>query len=665
MSKRPSGDPWTVAEVMAALEQAAKPGTAAIYRRHGAEGEVWGVPYADLGKLEKRIRVDHALALALWETGVHDARTLALKVADPEAFTRRQLESWLEQAGNRILMGHVGGLIARRADGQDVALAWIDGAGEWIRSAGWVGISGLANAGRLDERVASPLLRRISETIHEAFNRERYNMNNALIAIGGGIRSLRDEAAAVARHVGKVQVDHGETGCKTPDALPYMKKMWARADKARPPRKPRGLPAVLLSLAMGAAGAGPGFGADPDPLQVTAQALAAQVVAAPDPAALEALLDPSVRAALPGAKLAEIVAGLFQAHGAAVAARVVSQDSPVEGKVHLIHADDSLTPTTLTLAVEAPHGILGIWFGPSESGVASWEALEEDLKALPGKAGYLVARLGEGDPTVLHALRGEEPLAIGSAFKLYVLGAIAESQWPWSRVVELEEADCSLPSGTLHSWPAGSPLTVHTAATAMISVSDNTATDLLLRRLGRDAVEWSVELMGNAHAVRNRPFLSTREMFVLKSDAGLRQRYLDADEGERRKLLDGPVAAFPREAIRPYRDGKPLDVETVEWFASPLDLAKALDWLRRKDDGFLLPLMGVNRGLDVPRDAFPVAGYKGGSEPGVVAVSWVLRRQDDTWWALTAAWNDPTAALEEERFFSLVQAAIRLLAKGG
>ena len=52
-------------------------------------------------------------------------------------------------------------------------------------------------------------------------------MNNALIALGS-IPELREEALEAAAAVGRVEVDHGETGCKTPDAAAYIKKMAAR-----------------------------------------------------------------------------------------------------------------------------------------------------------------------------------------------------------------------------------------------------------------------------------------------------------------------------------------------------------------------------------------------------------------------------------------------------
>jgi hypothetical protein len=49
-------------------------------------------------------------------------------------------------------------------------------------------------------------------------------MNNAIIAIGVRDHRLERAALAVAAAVGRVDVDHGETNCKTPDAASYIRK---------------------------------------------------------------------------------------------------------------------------------------------------------------------------------------------------------------------------------------------------------------------------------------------------------------------------------------------------------------------------------------------------------------------------------------------------------
>ena len=77
-------------ETMRALEAAGTAQNRKIYARHGVGGEMFGVSYADLGKLERKIRVDQELAEELWATGNHDARVLATKIADPEGSEARR-----------------------------------------------------------------------------------------------------------------------------------------------------------------------------------------------------------------------------------------------------------------------------------------------------------------------------------------------------------------------------------------------------------------------------------------------------------------------------------------------------------------------------------------------------------------------------------------------
>lgn len=63
--------------------------------RYGIEAErAFGVPMGTLLSLRKRLGQDHALSLALWESGWYEARLLAALVGDPERVTRRQMNAW-------------------------------------------------------------------------------------------------------------------------------------------------------------------------------------------------------------------------------------------------------------------------------------------------------------------------------------------------------------------------------------------------------------------------------------------------------------------------------------------------------------------------------------------------------------------------------------------
>ena len=103
----------TYAEVMTELEAAGTAQNRKVYARHGAPEPMFGVSFAKLGELRKRLKVDQALAEQLWASGNTDARILAAMVADPRAFTPQRLAAWAEQVTYHGLAGYVADLAAR------------------------------------------------------------------------------------------------------------------------------------------------------------------------------------------------------------------------------------------------------------------------------------------------------------------------------------------------------------------------------------------------------------------------------------------------------------------------------------------------------------------------------------------------------------------------
>ena len=55
---------------------------------------VFGVSMATLLSLRRRLGTDHALSLALWDSGWYDARLLAALIGDPARVTRAQMNAW-------------------------------------------------------------------------------------------------------------------------------------------------------------------------------------------------------------------------------------------------------------------------------------------------------------------------------------------------------------------------------------------------------------------------------------------------------------------------------------------------------------------------------------------------------------------------------------------
>jgi 3-methyladenine DNA glycosylase AlkD len=203
------------------------------YRRHGVGENLYGVSWADLGKLQKKIKKDHALAVKLWATGNHDARILATMIADSKVMTSEELDAWAGSLTNYTETDAFSKLAAGSPLIREKIDRWTAADHEWIESAGWNLLAHLAlgKNGDVPDDYYEKHLALIETDLHNRKNRVRYAMNSALIAIGGRNERLMEKALAAAAKIGKVEVDHGETGCKTPQAAEYIQKMAARKKK--------------------------------------------------------------------------------------------------------------------------------------------------------------------------------------------------------------------------------------------------------------------------------------------------------------------------------------------------------------------------------------------------------------------------------------------------
>ncbi len=352
-----------------------------------------------------------------------------------------------------------------------------------------------------------------------------------------------------------------------------------------------------------------------------------------------------------------------------VATRVLPHEikSPTLGTFYFIFEKGYRMPMRVVVEKTSPHRITGFQSigiaEPLEQAV-SLEEVTQAFTSLSGDVSFLLAEIDDGGVLMpIGSHRAREPEAIGSTFKLYVLGALVRAieagRRSWSEVVHLEEEYKSQLSGFLHTWPTESPLTLHTLATLMISRSDNTATDLLIGTLGRQHVEAAQEAMGHDQPALNMPFLTTRELFILKSDSMLAESFLQASEAERRALLEREMTDVNYNTITPWSE--PIRIESIEWFASARHLALAMAWFRQKTNARAVAreILSVNKGLNFDEAKWTFVGFKGGSEPGLINTTFLLRSVDGTWYALSTSWNNPDALVDKAKFFSLVKQVLR------
>lgn len=300
--------------------------------------------------------------------------------------------------------------------------------------------------------------------------------------------------------------------------------------------------------------------------------------------------------------------------------------------------------TTAEITLDNAGRIIGLFIQPLIPRMDTLDAAIEQFAALPGDVSVLVREDGEE----LATLNADDALAIGSAFKLAILTALREQidagEHSWDEVVTLDPVLKSLPGGMIQDWPDDSPLTIHTLATLMISISDNTATDILLHLVGREAVE--------EYAGDNQPLLSTKELFKLKAtpNADLLDAYLAGDEAAKRAVL-AALADLPLPAPADMPSTPTLD---VEWFFTPGELC---DLMAQVQD---LELMTVSPGVANPAEWAHVA-FKGGSEIGVLNLTHWLETEEGTAYCVVVTQNRDDAAVDENLLANLTRATIGLL----
>lgn len=88
-----------------------------------------------------------------------------------------------------------------------------------------------------------------------------------------------------------------------------------------------------------------------------------------------------------------------------------------------------------------------------------------------------------------------------------------------------------------------------------------------------------------------------------------------------------------------------------------------MDWLRRQGGDDAHRILAIAPGTDRrTAQRFAYLGYKGGSEAGVLNMTYLARRTDGTWIAASASWNNSAAPVQTERLARLMMRALNLAA---
>ncbi|GGS78808.1 hypothetical protein GCM10010156_41920 [Planobispora rosea] len=309
---------------------------------------------------------------------------------------------------------------------------------------------------------------------------------------------------------------------------------------------------------------------------------------------------------------------------------------------------------------------------PEPPAPRSWKELDARLRKVAPATAFAAARIdSRGRCEIVHGVSADKVMPLGSIFKVYVLGAVAEKirdgKLSWDSKLTIKPEWKSPSEGGLYERPDNSTVTVREAAKLMISISDNTATDILIHTVGRKAVEAKVR-QWSGHAERNIPFLTTREWALLKAKNYPEQakKYLSLDVAGKRAYLKNTVAKQSFEGLQAWKE--PREIHTIEWFGSPRDVCRAFAGILSLKSKPLHEAMSANDlsiGLD--RKKWPLVWAKGGSESGVLGLAYLARSAKGRTYLVAPLTNNPDAPLDESKvapeLISLSRGAFSLAAK--
>ncbi len=441
---------------------------------------------------------------------------------------------------------------------------------------------------------------------------------------------------------------------------------------------------VVLSTAVVLLGAGCG---SPGPAAAGASTGPVKAVVTPDtPAGTQLrwliaavahlpLSGAQVRAHFDAAFLAQVSPAMLNQglHAVVIVRLLAIEASQPSALTAIVSASGVLSRAQVALTVDSQGLISVLGIGPATTAptLATWAGVDAAVRSVAPRVRLLVANVSDGSCQPVHSIDPAAAAPLGSAFKLYVLdalgNAVASGKVHWNQLLTVTAQLKSLPSGELQNEPDGTRISVQDTAAKMISISDNTAANMLINLVGRPAVEAALATTGMADPALDRPFLTTREMLVLKLDQwpALAKRYIAANETGRRALLAATVDRAPLPAVAAAQAWTtPRDINSVEWFASADDICRAYTALaalaRRPGLSPIGQVLSLNDGgLQLDPAQWKTTWFKGGSEPGVLTLAYLATTQTGQSYVVAVLADNPSQPINEAKAAPVLLSAIK------
>lgn len=218
----------TVNEVFEQLKSLGNEKTRAINTKNGVGDNQFGVKMGDIRNLAKKIKVDHELGLALWETGNFDARQLAILIMKPKQLSAEELDRMVKSMDYAYVADWFNAYILKdHPEKEALREAWMVSENKWAARSGWSLTAGKIARGAEGLDLGN-LLDRIETEMAAAPPEVQWTMNTALANIGIYHPEHRERATAIGEKLGLYRDYPVSRGCTSPFAPIWINEMVSR-----------------------------------------------------------------------------------------------------------------------------------------------------------------------------------------------------------------------------------------------------------------------------------------------------------------------------------------------------------------------------------------------------------------------------------------------------
>ncbi|MFO0906877.1 MAG: DNA alkylation repair protein [Isosphaeraceae bacterium] len=218
----------TVEEVLAQLESLGDEARRAHNTKAGAPANQFGVKLGDLRTVAKKLKTNHALALALWETGNVDAQLLATLIIKPKQLTAADIDRLTRSVTCAQVADWLNSyVVAEHPEKEVLREKWMRDKDRWAARAGWNFTASRVNKGG-DGLDLPALLDLIEKELPKAKPEVQWTMNNTLAAIGIHHPELRARAIAIGEKIGLYRDWPVSKGCTPPYVPTWVNEMVKR-----------------------------------------------------------------------------------------------------------------------------------------------------------------------------------------------------------------------------------------------------------------------------------------------------------------------------------------------------------------------------------------------------------------------------------------------------